>query len=621
MRDSISFQQMNEWQQEAILRTKGPLLVTAGPGSGKTRVITYRVLNLLEYEQVSPQRIYVITFTKDAAQSMSARFYEINRNFLSEASYQKEQVFFGTYHSLFFQIIKSHVRYENIQFIGEEGKKSILANLWKKRTGEACTGRMLQKLVSDISYYKNTDDAPGADFSDFLPIARDYELEKNRLHCIDYDDMILVCKDLLEEDEAFRRHWQEKMEYILVDEFQDTSNAQYDVLKLLGEVHRNVCVVGDDDQSIYGFRGANPGICRKFMEDYADCRRIHLAVNYRSKPDIVRRSKSLICHNKERIAKEQLPAAQGNETCIFVRGFEDRESMNRYILSEFRCLDREKLNDCAVLFRTNQSLHLFAAALMREQIPFVASQLSGVVYDHFVAKDIMDYLKVAHGYGGREALMSVLNKPRTLIGREALRDDAVTPQDIVRYYEARGSSTKVYADALRFATGMRILQGMELSQGITFIYRYFGYEAYLIRKCGKDRDMLRTCEEVMEFLVEEAKLFRDVLQWEVFWQECRMKMQRIKAYAKQKKAHGVRIMTIHGAKGLEFERVFLYEVNEENMPKIRKGEILSNSDLEEERRLFYVGMTRAKEALELLYTTGTKSARKPPSRFLKELED
>ena len=611
---------MNKWQQEAILRTKGPLLVTAGPGSGKTHVITYRVLNLLEYEGVSPQHIYVITFTKDAAQSMSARFYAISRNFLSEASYQVQQVFFGTYHSLFFQIIKSHVRYENIQFIGEEGKKSIFANLWKMRTGELCSGRVLQKLISDVSYFKNTGKmAKEAVAECFWDLFREYEAEKRRLGAIDYDDMILVCRNLLEEDELFRTKWQDKMQYILVDEFQDTSTVQYDVLRLLTGKQGNICVVGDDDQSIYGFRGANPEICRRFVDDYTACYRIHLAINYRSKTGIVQASKQLIAHNRDRIYKEQMSASEDEEQCVLLKGFEDKESMERYLFARLKEMEKERLNQCVVLFRTNHALHMFAAGLTREQIPYVSSQLTGVIYDHFIAKDIMDYLKVAHGYGGREALLSVLNKPRTLIGREALRKEDMTPQDIVRFYEARGYGTGVYEDARRFAMGMRILRGMELSQGVTFIYRYFGYETYLRHKCGNDKEIMENYEEILAFLTREAKAFRDVLQWEDFWKECHNKMRN--GFVNKKKSHGVRIMTMHGAKGLEFDKVFLYEVNEENMPKVRKGEKLTENELEEERRLFYVGMTRAKETLELLYTDGTKSAQKPPSRFLKELEN
>ena len=622
MQNSTEFKQMNEWQKKAIYRTKGPMLVTAGPGSGKTTVITYRVLNLLLQEGVSPQNVFVITFTKDAARSMSARFYRICTSYGADASYLAGQVFFGTYHSLFFQIIRSHYKYKDSQLIGEEGKQGLLTDVWKKLYGENLSSRKIQRLLSAISLYKNTGKlSPDAcEAERFWEVYRGYEARKQALNGIDFDDMLLLCKELLESDRLFCKNWQERMKYILVDEFQDSNQVQYDVLCILTRQNRNLCVVGDDDQAIYGFRGARPGIMKKFMEDYPDFERVDLSINYRSITGIVEAANRLIACNKNRLDKNLSAYKKRNSQAVFLREFENRQKMNELLIEKLKGMKEAELSDCAVLFRTNSRMSLFRIRLIREGIPFVTKEKVDNIYDHFIVRDIMDYFRVAQGEGRREILLRVLNRPRLSIGREALMKEDVTPEDIVRFYEGRRECAPAYQDALRFRNGMRMLKSMSLSQGITFIYRYFGYESYLLQKANRDATLMGSFEEIISFLKEDASYFGDFQRWEAFQRECRYKGKE-NSDTKEVVSKGVHIMTLHASKGLEFNRVFIYEVNEENIPKNHKGEELTQEALEEERRLFYVGMTRAKEALELYYTNRTEKSPKPPSRFLKELAD
>ena len=622
MRNSTEFKQMNEWQKKAICRTKGPMLVTAGPGSGKTTVITYRVLNLLLEEGVSPQNVYVITFTKDAARSMSARFYRICTSYNVDASYFTGQVFFGTYHSLFFQIMKSHYKYKDSQLIGEEGKQGLLVDVWKQLFAESIGSRGIQRILAAISLYKNTGKLSPDTFEveRFLRLYEGYEARKRALNCIDFDDMLLGCKEMLKSDNIFCRQWQEKMKYILVDEFQDTNQVQYDVLRLLAHRNRNLCVVGDDDQAIYGFRGARPGIMQEFMKDFPGFERVDLSINYRSVPDIVKATGRLIACNKNRLNKQLSAYKKESGTAVALKEFSNRREMDEALIEALRGKKESELSESAILFRTNSRMSLFRVLLIRAGIPFVTKEKADMVYDHFIARDIMDYFKVAHGEGGREVLLRVLNKPRLSIGREALISEKVTPEEIVRFYEGRRECLAAYQDAVRFRNGMRMLKSMSLSQGITFIYRYFGYESYLLQKANRDATLLGGFEEVITFLKEDASYFNNFHSWESFQRECRYKEKERKA-AKEMASNGVHVMTLHASKGLEFKHVFIYEVNEENIPKKRKGEELTQEALEEERRLLYVGMTRAKEALELCYTCRTESSPKPPSRFLKELAD
>lgn len=622
MRNSTEFKQMNEWQKKAISRTKGPMLVTAGPGSGKTTVITYRVLNLLLQEGISPHNVFVITFTKDAARSMSSRFYRICTSCNVDASYFSGQVFFGTYHSLFFQIIRSHDKYKDIQFLGEEGRRGLFTDVWKQLFSECANSRSIQKIASLVSLYKNTGklSCENGGAEDFWKVYKAYEARKRMLHCIDFDDMLLLCKRLLQEDAHFLRKWQERMQYILVDEFQDTNQVQYDVLCLLAKKNRNLCVVGDDDQAIYGFRGARPGIMQEFMKDFSEYERVDLSVNYRSVPGVVEATNRLIGHNQNRLEKKLRAHKAETKEAVSLREFSDRQEMDEAMIAQLKGLTLEELGKNAILFRTNRRMGLFQVLLIRAGIPFVAKESVEMVYDHFIVKDVMDYFRVAHGNGGREVLLRVLNRPRLAIGREALYREEVTPEDIVRFYEGRRDAMTAYRDAVRFQNGMRILKGMSLSQGISFIYRYFGYEGYLVYKANRDASLLESYQEVIAFLKEDASFFDTFLQWEAFQKECRYK-EKEKRRQKEPQQKGVHVMTLHASKGLEFERVFIYEVNEENIPKNQKGEELTKEALEEERRLLYVGMTRAKEALELYYTKRTEKSPKPPSRFLKELAD
>lgn len=620
MRKIPDFQNMSKEQQLAVTCGKGPVMISAGPGSGKTFTIIQRILYLILEMRYEPQKIYVITFTKDAALSMCQRFQEILQETEgADAAADMTGVHFGTFHSFFYQIIRSHPKYKNSTLLNATGKSGLLFHVQKKRGEEPFSPRDQQSFFSDMSFYKNTGTLREGRTESFLSLVDAYDKEKEREGLLDFDDMLTLCKRLLHTEKGLCHMWQEKIDCLLIDEFQDTNAVQFDVVKMLLKEPFNICVVGDDDQAIYGFRGSEPGIMRLFLEEYPMAEHIRLGTNYRCCGKIVEASSRLIEHNKKRIVKALKAGEHNSAGEILVQGFDSYTEMTKFCLQELKAIEEARLSDYAVLFRTNAKLSLFLAELSRHRIPFCTKEQITSIYEHFVVRDIMDYLWAGAGFLQRERLLRILNKPRTHIGREVLLQQEIAWEQVIAFYRTMEMQhPAALQDAIRFKNGLDSLRSLKLSSGIDFIFHYFRYEAYLKQKAHGDTELYEEWLSVLEFLRQDAKGFQDVAEWERFQQEYNAKAQREK---KKVQGRGVHIMTLHGCKGLEFERVFLMQVNEENIPSLKKGEILTEEHLEEERRLFYVGMTRAKKTLDILYVSKTQENPKPPSRFLEELRD
>lgn len=610
---------MSKEQHEAATWGLGPVLISAGPGSGKTFTITHRILYLIQELRCSPQDIYVITFTKDAAHSMSRRYQEILQD-MKEKRADMSAVHFGTFHSFFYQIIRSYPKYKNYSLINSSGKSGILFRVLKNRGQDILSGKDLQTFLGDMSFFKNTGKLREGLGEDFLELVNEYDREKDKEHLLDFDDMLTLCYRILHEDETLRRIWQKRVRYLLVDEFQDTNAVQYEVIKLLLKEPYNICVVGDDDQAIYGFRGSQPGIMNRFLEDFPEAKHISLGTNYRCTGEIVKISSKMIGKNTNRISKQLRAKDVEADANITIKGFDSYLQMVKGCVEELKSVHCEKLTEIAVLFRTNVRMNLFLVELLKNRIAFQTKEKLTSVYEHFVVKDVMDYLKAASGCVERNLFLRILNKPRTHIGREALFDEQVDLERIISFYGEQGMRNYVAMnDAIRFHKGLENLKRLKLSLGIEFILRYFGYETYLRNKACGDMQLYEEWMGILSWLKEDAKGFRDVAQWERFQQEYIYKAQETPK-ADEKKG-GVHVMTLHGCKGLEFERVYIMHVNEGNIPNVKRGENLTQEHLEEERRLFYVGITRAKEALDILYVNQTQENPKPPSRFIKELQD
>lgn len=623
------------------------MLVTAGPGSGKTHVLTSRILYLIQERQIPPGQILVITFTREAARSMQSRFFKMTEEISADACFG--QVSFGTFHSFFYQILRSSERYTQYCIIGETERYKILYPLLKeireRQEGtvspyfDSVSQEETSRILAAISYGKNTQ---GGTARDRLPepwgerleeIQQEYERQKEQRRQLDLDDLLTLTARELERDEGLLQYWRSRYRYVLMDEFQDCNMVQYEIMKKIYTVSGNVFAVGDDDQAIYGFRGANPGIMQQFLEEYKGvdpaagvCAPAHvvLGTNYRCAPEIVDVSARVIACNSQRVSK-QLGSGREPGGSVRMKGFAGGREERAYVLSQCRGRAAQELDRWAVLFRTNGLMGVFGAELLQAGIPFVMKEKVKNIYEHFVVRDVMDYFRAAGECRERKLFLRIWNRPRLRVGREALADPEVDFEKIRRFYSHRPyENPAAVRDVEQFERKLKQLQNFSLELGVTFIRRGFGYEDYLRQRAGDNRELLGSWLEILDWLEEDCRGHRSLEEWERSQERAVMQMAREGGDAQgsisgniQKK--GIHILTMHAAKGLEYERVFLVDVNEGNIPRLKKGTPVTEALLEEERRLLYVGMTRARDNLELLYQTGTRERPRLPSAFLQPL--
>lgn len=629
---------LNEAQRRAVTWGEGPLLVLAGPGSGKTTVIVNRILYLLE-RGVPPESVLVITFTRDAALSMQQRF--------RQHSEKTQPVIFGTFHSVFYHILRETGDIRQRNLLTESQKKQIMTTLLKQYDAQAevsCAARRetadfqgnhadeAEKLLCAVSLYKNTGDfgraeklAPSGRQGMFQRILRDYREAVKRAGTLDFDDMIYECERLLQEREEIRKRWQKRFSHILIDEFQDCNPMQYETLKLLSGEPHSIFAVGDDDQSIYGFRGACPDILRRFAEEF-HAGRVLLNINYRSQDRIVRDSLAVIEENRNRFPKE-LRAAREDAGSLRVLAFEKREQQYAYLCEQMKNWHERHGTDgkrCALLFRTNSYMQGMAVRLSSAGIPYVMKEKGKSIYEHFIVKDIMAYLLLASGEWRREHLLRVLNKPARYVSREAVGDGRSIGEMIVWYRTEAGFGTGSGAGCRRAVEAleemerrMKYLSRLSPALAVNYILKGMHYEACLQSAARKNPEKLTEWGELLEWLKEDAGRFSDVREWRRAQEEFTQKMQEKGISPRQEAEEGsIRLMSVHGSKGLEFDRVLVPDCNEHVFPH---GNLPDEETVEEERRIFYVAMTRAKESLELLYLTGDKARPRLPSRFLNPL--
>ncbi len=654
----LNLDSLNETQRNAVIHGEGPLLVLAGPGSGKTYTITQRIFYLIEKKKIPPEKILVITFTKDAALSMQSRFRQ-----LSDTIYP---VPFGTFHSIFYTILKESHYTKLPQLISYSQKKNLLLPLMKQRIPKDELSDRQENLpeeagslIAAVSYYKNTANKEAAVQkteeqwrSCFDDIFNEYERARTACGMLDFDDMVYECGSLLEKNPKIRQYWQNRFSHILIDEFQDISPMQYKVVRLLASPCGNVFAVGDDDQSIYGFRGANPGCLMQFVEDY-HAEKICLNINYRSRKEIVNLSMRVIAENKKRFLKDlratpEREAMSWNRETVKLYAFGEAEEQYKYLRKElYRHYENTKLKLCGerkddntkkaaamnwsadtksvsnsdiekrtvgVLFRTNLTMQRFAASLRREGIPFCMKEKAANIYEHFIVRDILAYIRLAQNKGSRADFLQVMNKPSRYISREAVGEGAGNFQNIIQYYRRQTSVTyseKVIADTVRWEKQMQSLSRLNTPYAaVQYIRKVIGYDAYVRKKAGADLDRLKEWQEVLDFVAEDAAFYDNMEDWTEAQKEGN------REESKQESGEAIVLMTVHASKGLEYDTVYIPDCNERVFPH---GSLPDAETCEEERRLFFVAMTRAKKSLELLYLTGTEKRPRLPSRFLNPL--
>ena len=605
---------LNESQEQAIKHYQGPAMILAGPGSGKTRVITYRTKNLIEQYGVDPSCILVITFTKAAAMEMKQRFLAMtDRKYVT--------VNFGTFHAVFFGILRHAYGYSADNIMKEEQKlrffKEEISHMDLEIEDET---EFIQNITGEISRVKNERknileyEALSCDTKSFRKLFQKYDNFLRRQNQIDFDDMLVYTYELLDQRKDILRAWQNKFQYILIDETQDMNQLQYDIVKMLAAPKNHLFMVGDDDQSIYRFRGARPEIMLGFQEDYPNARQILLDTNYRSRKQIVEAAIKVINHNEKRFAKE-IKAVRPEGAPVITAMFDNQKDEYECMIEKILYYHKQGGNysDIAILCRTNRQPGAFAEKLMEYNIPFQMKDAIPNLYDHWIAKNVMTYLKLGKGSQKRSDLLQVLNKPLRYISRECLEDEMISWDVMLQYYEDK----PWMCDRIEtLQHDLKMLQPMNPYGALHYIRHVIGYEQYLRDYALDHKLKVEELLDVLEEIQESAKGYDTLDEWQKHIEEYGqnlLKQQRVR-----ESQDGVIICTMHSSKGLEFPIVFIPEANEGITPYQKA---FLKEEIEEERRLFYVAMTRAKE---LLYIFSVKERFHKPleiSRFVTEFSE
>ena len=604
---------LNTAQQKAVCHETGPMLVLAGPGSGKTTVLLCRISRLLERGLAKPQEILALTFSKAAAEEMKSRFENLNG---------ASGVSFGTFHSIFFRILRSRYGWNVEQIFQEEDRRSILRNsIEAEKWDIPDLEEYISQFFSQLSLMNSELEQPnrftpvGMPVEEFRKLYRAYEGYKERHEKLDFDDMLTQCYQLLREDAAVREYWQRKYKFILVDEFQDVNQAQFACLQILAEKHQNLFVVGDDDQSIYAFRGARPDFLLHFPTLYPAAKKVTLNTNYRSTERIVNLAERVIGNNEVRFVKNMKGIGEAGDKVTFFLA-EDAAKEAAHIAEKIgRLLDEGvPLAEIAVIYRTNLQGGAFARELYKRGIPYDLRDNSGNVYEHWVAKDLLAYLLLAENEESDSALRRILNKPKRYIGKDLLAEAEAMPYTLLRSFFVCPSLKGWQEENLEnLRIDLNQIRKRTPYDALKYIRKVIGYDEYLEEFAAYRRTSAQVLQEIADEIMETAKDCADVRSFREQLERLSLQMKE-QSRKKGQKRNGVALMTMHGAKGLEFRAVFLPSLVEGIVPHEKGMDTVA-----EERRLFYVAMTRASEKLCLSAILQRYEKERKPSRFLAEM--
>ena len=433
MYKQMSRQVVNPNQELAILHTAGPAQVIAGPGSGKTFVTVHRILHLITEWGVDPARILVITFTKAAALEMQERFFRLTQP-------KRPPVRFGTFHAVFYHILKQSARYQGYSIMTESEKRKQIRQIVRMYSRFASVQEEdLEELTALVSNRKTGAKQKKISIQDITEedinfLLKEYESYQQEFGQMDFDDIMILCHRLLAGEADTLARWQEQFQYILVDEFQDISPLQYEIVKMLAAPQHNLFIVGDDDQSIYGFRGAKPGIMMEFTKDYPKARQILLDINYRSTEHIVNGALRVIGHNEKRYGKK-IRAQKGKGETIHIQEVQDPSAEGEYVLETIREYQEKGIpyEEMAVLYRTSLDARAVTEALAKGQIPFVMKENIRSLYDHFIGTDLMSYLRMSQEGCKRRYLLRIANRPKRYLSRESM-EGQVSYESLRNFY-------------------------------------------------------------------------------------------------------------------------------------------------------------------------------------------
>ncbi|NOX85042.1 MAG: UvrD-helicase domain-containing protein [Chlorobi bacterium] len=653
MRVTDFLKDLNQEQYDAVVHTDGPVMVIAGAGSGKTRVLTYRVAYLLS-QGVDPFNILALTFTNKAAREMKERVINL------VGDREGRNVWMGTFHAVFARILRidgHHLGYpSNYTIYDTDDTKRLLRQIIKEKELDhkvyspsyvAHRISMAKSSLINADAYANDPDIISADESARKPLIKDiykaYEMRLKRADAMDFDDLLFNTYLLFNEFEDVLYKYQQKFKYILVDEYQDTNHAQYLILKRLAARLENICVVGDDAQSIYGFRGAHIGNILNFKNDYPDYKLFKLEQNYRSTKNIVNAANKVITFNKNQIRKTVWTDNDEGVKIGYIRASSDNEEGMQVANAIFENkMNRQLPNDAfAVLYRTNAQSRSIEEALRKLNIPYkIYSGLS--FYNRKEIKDLLAYIRLTINPNDEDALFRIINTPSRGIGKTSIEkiivaagENNVTPWEVINKPKTYGlnvhSGTLTKLDG--FVTMIKSFQANLKKKDAFEVAKQIAGSSGLIRMYREEdtpegisrveniEELLNAIKEFVEKGAEENEgdmSHQGTL--EEFMQDVALLTDADKDDEDTDK---VSLMTIHAAKGLEFPYVFIVGLEENLFPSIQS--IGTRADLEEERRLFYVALTRAMKKVTLSYAESRyrwgEFSITEPSRFLDEIDE
>ncbi len=614
----------SEAQLSAINHDRGPALVLAGPGSGKTTTITYRVKKLIEMG-VRPEAILVVTFTKAAAVNMTDRFRTIMDG-------KTLPVTFATFHSIFYKILRNEQSRNITGIISETEKINIIKEIViRKKLDVLSLNDFAVNMLDEICRAKGN----MIDVKEYNPINckketfsivfAEYERAKEAEKKLDFEDMIILCYKLLKDNQNILNKWQNIFSYILIDEFQDINSLQYEIIKMLAYPSNNIFVVGDDDQSIYGFRGARPDIMFRFKDEF-NPKQYFLTENYRSTDEIVEMSANLICHNNKRFDKN-FYAMNGHGQKPEILTFKNQAEQLSFMCKQIKAYENAgvKKSDIAILVRNNSQIEPVNTMLKNYNILSSTKNKSNDIYSSIVSKDILAYIIASQNWSKisfreNEELMYVLNKPGRLISRQMFLEPGM---DIKKLKEAYAHNNMIVNQIESLDFHMRMIATLPPYGAVNYIRNAVGYEGYIREYAGSHSIKITNLIKQLDDIQSDACRYDTLQLW----------LDSINAHNSNKTHNGgdtydgaqqnnedrqnhINLITMHNSKGLEFRIVFIINANQGIIPSSRA---LRDRDFEEERRVFYVAMTRAKERLHIFCARNVLGCEAMRSMFVDEI--
>ena len=618
---------LNKNQAQAVAHIDGPCMVLAGPGSGKTRIISQRIVSMVLDHDIPPTRILAISFTKASSLEMKKRTLAYGKDD------RLNKVSFGTFHSSFFRILRRYAGVSLEDLLLDLDRFKLVRSILKYLKISNYNDDDVLDLLNEISLVKNElvdyrdYDSQSFEQEIFQKAYRLYEDEKKRHGKIDFDDMLIQAYDLLNNDPAILSIVRQVFKYILIDEFQDINRVQFELIRLIAGQENNLFVVGDEDQSIYGFRGARPDFMLEFDQYFPSARHILLDTNYRSSKGIVDLSLGLIKKNKKRHPKD-LKAFSKDPARISYIYPKDTDDEARLVADQiFDRVGSQKgadYGDFAVIYRTNRQARAFVDAFMDKRIPFILKDAPKTIYDHWVSLDIIAYLRIAMEIGSGGDWARVINKPFRYISKKSLAKaeasmdflDCLLNDEDIKDFQKKNLED-LYID-------LNYVRGLSPQYGISYIRTTLDYDRYILDYCHERRIKSQQIVEILDELEAAAGPYRTILD---FFKHIDQVREEVKKNADKTAGSslatsadkGVVLTTMHSSKGLEFDNVYIVGVNEGIVP-YQLGDD-SKLDIEEERRLLYVAITRAKRVLVISSPLKRFGKKIGQSQFLKELQE